>query len=476
MSKATLIAGLVLRPWRIIPALRLRIRHQAPWRISYHRILALGCRITGRKFVADLDWYGWANFSLENAIAECGALQGHYVVRHLPRSFVCELHDPFRSGQQQLPDANTYKQLSVDGLNLWDVCRVSIAKELGQLPGEKLSDRDLRAIGKYFHWARECIARVNAYLDKVKPDVVVVFQGGLFDSRIVLECAKKRGIRVIAVENCFLPDYALVDSYSGFIINRHELAEREPVNYRSPSGLKSSAELQKMWREQVARKTPEHSTGGVNIATLGLPADKKIILLLGQVANDASIVMDSTIFKTTAEFIGEVAAIVGRHADWFLVVRLHPKEAWHVDSSGRDDFPGEYLWDNTLRAIEASGAELPKNCLVVSGPDVSTYELMELSEVGVTINSQAGLEMLLLGKPVLTAGRCFYANKSFTRDVDQREKLEAALIAATESGLSSSERSELNVFCQYLFAHYLLPKEPRLTGQREKRLREILGA
>ena len=84
--------------------------------------------------------------------------------------------------------------------------------------------------------------------------------------------------------------------------------------------------------------------------------------------------------------------------------------------------------------------------------------------------------MLLLGKPVLTTGRCFYANKSFTRDVDQREQLEAALVVATESRLSRSERSELNVFCQYLFGHYLLPKDPRLAGQREKRLREILGA
>jgi hypothetical protein len=185
--------------------------------------------------------------------------------------------------------------------------------------------------------------------------------------------------------------------------------------------------------------------------------------------------MDSTVFKTTADFIGEVAATVGKHSDWFLVVRLHPKEAWHVDSSGREDFPGEYLWDNTLQAMEATGIKLPANCLIVSGPDVSTYQLMERSSVGVTINSQAGLEMLLLGKPVVTAGRCFYARKNFTHDVCQRGELEAALVAAMESGLSSSQKEELDVFCQYLFAHDLLPKDPLLAGQREKRLREILG-
>jgi hypothetical protein len=272
-----------------------------------------------------------------------------------------------------------------------------------------------------------------------------------------------------------MPDYAFVDGYSGFIINRHELAEREPANYRSDLSIKNSPDFHKIWQEQLKRKSSEHRTGGIDIATLGLPSDKKIILLLGQVANDASIIMDSTIYKTTADFIGEVADITSRHPEWFLVVRLHPKEAWHVDSSGRDDFPGEYLWDNTLNEIEASGVQLPSNCCVVSGPDVSTYQLMERSEVGVTINSQAGLEMLLLGKPVVTAGRCFYANKGFTHDVVQRNDLEAALLAAMAIGLSSHQKKELDLFLSYLLGHYLLPKAPRLAGQREKRLREILG-
>lgn len=423
-----------------------------------------------------MDWYGYADFRLSRAIAECSGLKGKYMVCKLPRSFFYELNFLFDSSQQQISDSNTYKHLTCYGLNLWDICRVSIAKELGYLPGEKLNQREIRAVSKYFHWAKQCCAAIVNYLEKVKPNVVVVFQGGLFDSRMILECAKQRGVRVIGVENCFLPDYALVDGYSGFIINRHELAEREPRNYRFYSGVKSCADLQTKWIKQVEKKSSEHRTGGVDMATLGLPSDKKIILLLGQVANDASIVMDSTIFKTTADFIGEVGAIIGRHLDWFLVVRLHPKEAWHVDSSGRDDFPGEFLWDNTLQAIHACGIKLPKNCILVSGPGVSTYQLMERSRVGITINSQAGLEMLLLGKPVVTVGRCFYANKGFTHDINQSDEIEPRLIAAINSGLSSYEKKELHIFCQYLFSHYLLPKDPHLAGQRENRLREILGA
>ena len=119
--------------------------------------------------------------------------------------------------------------------------------------------------------------------------------------------------------------------------------------------------------------------------------------------------------------------------------------------------------------------KLPPNCLVVSGPDVSTYQLMERSEVGVTINSQAGLEMLLMGKPVVTAGRCFYANKGFTHDVGQRNNLENSLLAAMDFGLSDSEKKELGIFTKYLIAHYMLPKNPCSAGQREMRLREILA-
>jgi hypothetical protein len=474
LKKTASTFGLFLRPWRIVHALRHRVRHQASWRIRYHRVLAAACRLTGKKFIADLDWYEYATLNLSKTIAGCGALNGKFVIRRLPRNFVFELNSPNGSDRDKTLKSKTYKQQVVGNLNLWDICRVSIAKELGHLPSEKVDEEELKTIDKYYHWARQCYNGVVAYLDKVKPHMVVVFQGGFYDSRIILECAKHRGIRVIAIENCFLEKYAFIDSYSGFILNRHSLAEQGQNLYKSINCKSNKFDPIKFWKEQSSFKGPDHRTGGGDIESLALPSDKKIILLISQVASDASIVLDSTIYTSTADFILDVCNVISKHPDWFLVVRLHPKEAWHVNTAGQLHEPGEYLWDNTLQSLQKSGYIMPKNCIIISGPQINTHQLMERASIGVTINSQAGLEMLLLGKPMVTAGRCFYSKNGFTYDLFQKSDLESKIIEAMQAGLTDSAKEELYEFSSYLFDHYLLPKDLLLSVQKVNRLREIL--
>jgi capsule polysaccharide export protein KpsC/LpsZ len=99
---------------------------------------------------------------------------------------------------------------------------------------------------------------------------------------------------------------------------------------------------------------------------------------------------------------------------------------------------------------------------------------MERASIGVTINSQAGLEMLLLGKPMVTAGRCFYSKNGFTYDLFQKSDLESKIIEAMQAGLTDSAKEELYEFSSYLFDHYLLPKDLLLSVQKVNRLREIL--
>lgn len=463
------------RPRFLLSALRHRVRHHAHWRMRYHRLLALACRLTGKQFVADLDWYGYADLRWPAISATNSAIGGKVVIRKFPRGFVFAFDPATDSTSPPSWTGPEYRSATFSGLNLWEVCKTSIAKELGHLPRTEPTMEETQVVAKYFRWAAECARGVCRYLDRVKPHSVIVFQGAFFDSRVVLECAKQRGIRVVGVENSFLGNYAFVDSHSGFILNRHTLAEHGRDLYRRRADSHRDIDPLRFWQSQLLLKSVQHRTGGTDIETLNLPAGKKVILLLGQVATDASIVLDSTIYKSTADFITAAAEVATRHPDWFLIVRLHPKEAWHLDARDRVDGPGEYLWDNTLEALRVSRHQLPPNCLLVSGPHISTHELMERADVGLTINSQAGLEMLLLGKPVVTAGRCTYAGHGFTFDVTHHGELESQIIKAMETGLTPAAREELEAFSRYLFGHYLLPKDPELAAQRSERLREIFG-
>jgi 2-polyprenyl-3-methyl-5-hydroxy-6-metoxy-1,4-benzoquinol methylase len=468
-------AKLLARPWHLRAWLRHRAHYHASWRIFYHRLLALKCRWTGRQFVADLDWHGCTHLRLREVVEACPLLQGKVTVRKMPGHFIYDAAEIADAKHAAGNIEATYRQQTFAGHHLWEICRTSIAKELGHVPGESPTPTETATIARYFSRARKCLRGTGRYLDAVKPHAVIVFQGGLYDSRCILECAKRRGIKVIAMENCLLGDHALVDSHSGFILNRHSLAEQGRTLYANRAITDDRLDPVLFFRDRLSLKTTDHRTGGTDIATLGLPSDKKIILLLGQVASDASIVMDSPIYRTTAEFIIAAAALAAANPGWFLVVRLHPKEAWHVDTRGRSDGPGDYLWDNTLQAVKNSEFSLPDNCLLVSDPGISTYELMERADVGLTINSQAGLEMLLLGKPVVTAGRCFYAGNGFTIDVNSQEELETQIIKALQTGLTPEAREELTAFCRYLFGHYLLPKNPQLAALRVARLEEIFG-
>lgn len=469
------IAKSLRRPQLLRAALRHRVHYHAHWRVRYHRLLALACRLNGKQFVADLDWHGYADLRWPVIAATNPELGKKVVIRKFPREFVFAFEPATDSASPRSWAGAEYRNVALSGIDLWEVCKTSIVKELGHLPGTEPTAAEARVIAKYFRWATDCTRGVCRYLDKVKPHSVIIFQGAFFDSRVVLECAKQRGIRIVSVENSLLGNYAFVDSHSGFILNRHSLAERGRELYRRHPELHGDIDPLRFWESQLPLKSVQHRTGGTDIETLNLPAGKKIILLLGQVATDASIVLDSTIYQSTTDFIIAVADVAARHPDWFLVVRLHPKEAWHIDNRERKDGPGEYVWDNTLEALKASGYPLPPNCLLVSGPHISTHELMERADVGLTINSQAGLEMLLLGKPVVTAGRCTYAGHGFTFDVTHRGELESRIIKAMETGLTPEARQEIEAFSRYLFGHYLLPKDPALAAQRSERLREIFG-
>jgi len=428
----------------------------------------------GKYVVLDCDWYGFSNFSLAETVAASEELSRRVHVQGLPRSAVFRLRRAAGDIERCWKERAGHVSATYAGLNLWEVCRTSIAKELGRQPPLVLGPEERRVADQFFHWAVLCINGMERTLDELQPDAVLVFQGGVFDSRCVVESAARRGIRTIAVETSFIGNMALVDSLSGIIVNRHTLAARGSTLCEArfhDIALDPVA----FWQKSLCDKGDHHRTGGASPDSLRLPADRKVLLVIGQVAADASITLDSPLYRSSAYLIAHTVDIAERQPDWHVVARLHPKEAWHLDRRNDPDAPGEYLWDNTLRELRALHLDKHPNLTIVSGPEMSTYELMQRACVGVTINSQAGLEMALLGKPVVTTGRCFYAQNGFTWDVGRRELLEPALVAAMDGGITPGETARLHAFCRYLFGHYLLPIDPQHAARKVHRIAEVLG-
>lgn len=91
--------------------------------------------------------------------------------------------------------------------------------------------------------------------------------------------------------------------------------------------------------------------------------------------------------------------------DVHWLVKVHPAEAWDNPASG------------ALRLIERYFPLLPSHVRVISAEEeISPLNFFELIDGGVAVYGTSGLELAVLGKPVILAGEAHYGGKGFTYD------------------------------------------------------------
>jgi lipid A disaccharide synthetase len=97
------------------------------------------------------------------------------------------------------------------------------------------------------------------------------------------------------------------------------------------------------------------------------------------------------------------------------VIRIHPAE---TKLSGRESR------EQMIEALAKRIPMFPANVTVIPPEEnTSTYELMQEADIGLVYSSTTGLEMAMLGKPVVVAARTHYRGKGFTIDVSRLEDM-----------------------------------------------------
>lgn len=257
---------------------------------------------------------------------------------------------------------------------------------------EKLTNQ----VGQLIDWAYEVYG-------SEEPDWIYVEGGLTYFSRVFVEIAREFGIKVIAVENPFIKHKVIIEFLTGYVCNRHSFAKLSKdwleVRYLSPCQL---AEVEMMIKETFDNL--RYRTEGV-FDFSRLKYDRTIFVPL-QLYNDQSVVFDSEM--NNKEFIDEVVKITLEHfRDWNVLFKPHPYE---------ERLPH---FRNTGNYIES--LNLPDNYVLLrdSRQKVNTQSLIRQSDLVFVINSQAGLEACLLGKPVVVFGNAFYAGNGFTLEYNQ---------------------------------------------------------
>jgi hypothetical protein len=109
--------------------------------------------------------------------------------------------------------------------------------------------------------------------------------------------------------------------------------------------------------------------------------------------------------------------------DYQLVVRVHPGEMLGAGHPSVD--------------IVRNALPVQPDHVVVVPPEspINTYDLIELAHLGLVYTSTIGLEMTMLGIPVIVAGETHYKGKGFTDDPSNWDEYTGALIRRLEEPL-----------------------------------------
>ena len=107
-----------------------------------------------------------------------------------------------------------------------------------------------------------------------------------------------------------------------------------------------------------------------------------------------------------------------------VVLRVHPAGTRQWGKQTREPVEG-YL--------AQAHPDLPPNLTVIGSKDPRrSYPLMEACDLGLVLTSTTGLELALLGKPVIVAGQVHYRDRGFTLDPSSAEEFDKMVNHALE--------------------------------------------
>lgn len=300
--------------------------------------------------------------------------------------------------------------------------------------------RDFLAAGMAMVLAAERV------LDAVRPEVVFALSGTFMEEAVTCAVGEQRGIRYVTYEAGPSPgtwffsrarpasEYAIDDLWTTRAadpMTRDEDAEIDAVLRAREGGVGVHAGT---WR------TPTREEAR---AALDLPEQERVTTLFTNVGWDTAAFGRATAFKDDLDFI-DAFLEAARHGPGQYVLRVHPGET-PLGSRTR------------LAPLLRRTRDIPANLRII-GPDerVSSYGLIDASDVVVVYTSTVGIEAAVRGKPVVVGARTHYARKGFTHDIDHREELAELLcgpVPAVEPGDVAAARRYAHLF----FCRALLP-------------------
>lgn len=301
-------------------------------------------------------------------------------------------------------DLVTIYNAEYDGMNLWSQIQGSLGylypEYIEGLPDSK-NELAIALFNKYILVSEN----LKKILDNSSIEFGIVWGGMFLEGRAVKNIFTNNNIKTFATEFSFDKNRIYFDA-AGEIGNRHSFSKSIEFSELSQAKLDRIDEWISSNYQGKQSQQPERGDLS-RIKSDFRDSSKFNLLLLCQCYIDTVVTMDNPHFSSTIDAYKCLFNCVESRSDHInLIVKLHPGD--------RDEYKEEITRIASQKGIKVTDS-------------VNVYTLMDAMDAGVTINSQAGLEMLAKGKNVLTLGNAFYSNQGFSICLKEKSGLSESI-------------------------------------------------
>jgi hypothetical protein len=355
---------------------------------------------------------------------------------------------------QGVPPAE-FRQASFAGNPLGEWVLSSVISYFRQYPPD-ITDWHVVNVHRGFLFSAALVATgITKYLQANAIDSALLFNGRQSITRVALEIFRQNGIRVLTHEraefqrghlnvkpnaHCMSlePFKAIWAAWAEVPLNRDALAAtlKWLIQRRYGANLAWIPFNTSFTRDSALR------------TRLNLSRNKRLWALFTSSTDEtAGDPLWRGPYESQAAWVRDVVQWVARRDDVELVIKVHP-------NLGGNDYIGKAV--DELRIYQEMKGTLPANVRIVLPEDaVNAYSLADEADVGLTFGSTIGLEMAMLGKPVLLASRALYECGSKILTLRSQEALSRMLEECLQSTADREIQREAFRLAHYYFASEL---------------------
>jgi hypothetical protein len=260
---------------------------------------------------------------------------------------------------------------------------------------------------------RDAAQSLLAWLRAEKPDVVIVPNGTIMELGVCYRVARSLKIPTTT--------YEFSDQRNRFWIAQNNEIMRQDTNELWKARIDeklTDEQLEKVRALMISRQKASLfenfsrlwqgiPTQGAEKTRNNLGLDQRPVVLLATNVLGDSLTLGRQVFtKSMAEWIERTVQYFVARKDSQLVIRVHPGE---IKSRGV----------SIVEIIHRLMPELPEHIHLIKPEDkVNTYDLVEITDIGLVYTTTVGMEMAMSGIPAIVVGETHYRNRGFTIDPD----------------------------------------------------------